>query len=269
MKLSVIVTNYKTPELLKLCLKSVKECLINIEHEVFVADAQTSEDTEYVVNGLFPEYELLAFKKNIGFRALVNEGLKKVSGRYVLILNSDIVLTLGAVERMIDYMEANIKVGVVGPQLLNLDGSVQDSCLRFFGPLTVIARRTIFGKTRWGQRLIANFLMRDYDHQKPREVDWMLGSALLVKGEAIKKVGPMDDRFFLYFEDVDWCRRFWQAGYRLVYLSDAKIYHYHLRMSKKSGGIADLFVNKYTWIHIASAIKYYLKYGIKKPNYSN
>jgi N-acetylglucosaminyl-diphospho-decaprenol L-rhamnosyltransferase len=73
-------------------------------------------------------------------------------------------------------------------------------------------------------------------------------------------VGPMDERFFMYFEDVDWCRRFWQAGYRIVYLPQAKIYHYHLRVSKKTGGLADLFINKYTWIHIVSAIKYFLKY---------
>ncbi len=260
MQLSVIITNYKTPELLKLCLKSIKETLKDIEYEVLVMDAKTDEDTEYVVNGLFPEFQLFPYAKNVGFRALVNEGLKKANGKHVLILNSDIILTDGAVRNLIDYLEQNKDVGIVGPQLLNLDDSIQDSCLRFFGPMTVLARRTFFGKTALGKNLIARFLMKDFDHSQIKEVDWMLGSSLLVKKEAIEKVGLMDNRFFMYFEDVDWCRRFHLAGYKIVYLPQAQMYHYHLRVSKKTGGIWDLFVNKYTWIHIISAVKYYWKY---------
>lgn len=133
MTFSVIVTNYKTPELLKLCLKSIKQYLADIEHEVFVLDAQSDEDTEFVVKEYFPEFKLVSFKKNVGFRALVNEGLKRASGKYILILNSDIILTDGAIERLINYLETNEDVGMVGPQLLNLDGSIQDSCLNFFG----------------------------------------------------------------------------------------------------------------------------------------
>lgn len=159
---------------------------------------------------------------------------------------------------------------MVGPQLLSLDGSIQDSCLRFFGPLTILARRTIFGRTRTGKKLLDNFVMRDYDHQAPRQADWMLGSALLVSRTAVERVGLMDDRFFMYFEDVDWCRRFWQAGYKVVYLPGAKMFHYHLRVSKKVGGVFDLFINKYTWIHIVSAVKYYTKYKHNwVPNFSN
>lgn len=261
MHLSIIVTNYKTPELLKLCLKSIRETLKDIEHEVLIMDAQTDEDTEYVAKGLFAEYKFFPFTKNVGFRSLVNEGLKRAYGRYVLILNSDIVLTNGVIKHLINYLEQNDDVGIVGPKLLNLDGSVQDSCLRFFGPLTILARRTFFGKTAWGKNLIARFLMKDFDHLEAREVDWMLGSSLLVRKDAINKVGLLDERFFMYFEDVDWCRRFHMAGWKIVYLPDAIMYHYHLRASKKRGGILDLFINRYTWIHIISAVKYYLKYG--------
>jgi len=267
MGLSIIVTNYKTPELLKLCLRSIKQCLSDIAYEVFVMDAASTEDTEFVVKGLYPEFAFVPFEKNIGFRALVNEGLKMARGKYILILNSDIILKENAVQVLIEHLDSHQDVAVVGPQLLNLDNSVQESCLRFFGPLTILARRTIFGKTVWGRKLVAKFLMRDYNHQQAREVDWLLGSSLLVRSSALEKVGPMDERFFMYFEDVDWCRRFWQAGFKIVYLPQAKIYHYHLRVSKKTGGVGDLFVNKYTWIHIVSAIKYFLKYkGNLMPN---
>ncbi|MBI4708859.1 MAG: glycosyltransferase family 2 protein [Candidatus Portnoybacteria bacterium] len=261
MNLSVLVTNYKTPEMLKLCLKSLKEALFNFEsYEVFVLDAESGQDTQFVVKEHFPEFKLTPFKKNIGFRALVNEGLKISEGGYVLILNSDIIFTKGSIEKMIGYMQANQSIGILGPQLLNFDGSVQESCFRFFGPLTALARRTFFGKTSWGKKLMDKFLMKDFNHQEIRDVDWIMGSAILVRRDAIGEVGPMDERFFMYFEDVDWCRRFWEKGFRVVYYPEARIYHYHLRVSKKYGGMLDIFLNRYLWIHIVSAVKYYLKY---------
>lgn len=223
-------------------------------------DAEADEDTEYAAKEYGSGFVYIPFKKNVGFPALVNEGLGRVSGKYVLILNSDSIQTEGALGKMIDCLKNNPAVGIVAPKLLNLDGSVQDSCLRFFGPLTIVARRTFFGKTRWGKRLIEKFLMKDFDHNSTLEVDWVLGSAMMVRAEAIKKIGPMDKKFFMYFEDVDWCRRFWQNGYKVLYLPEAQIYHYHFRVSKKSGGILDLLINKYTWIHIQSAVKYYWKY---------
>jgi len=263
MQLSVIVTNYKNPELLKLCLKSIEDTLADIDKEVFVMDAESDEDTEFVAREKFPDFEYVPFEENIGFRALVNEGLKLVQSKYILVLNSDIILTAGSVQKMIGYLDGHGEVAMVGPQLLNIDGSIQDSCLRFFGPLTILARRTFFGKTLWGKKLLARFLMHDYDHKIPREVDWMLGSSLLIRRTAAEKIGPMDPRFFMYFEDVDWCRRFWEAGYQIIYLPEAKMFHHHLRLSRKTGGVLDLFLNKYTWIHIASAVKYYLKYKKK------
>jgi len=263
MQLSIIVTNYKTPELLKLCLESLKDAMAGIDKEVFVLDAQSDEDTEFIVKEFFPEFQLVPFEKNVGFRALVNKGLSLADGKYILILNSDIILTEGAVEKMIIYLENNLSVGMLGPQLLNMDDTIQDSCFRFFGPLTILARRTIFGGTAWGNQLLDKFSMRDFNHQETQEVDWIMGSAMLVRSSAIKKIGPMDKRFFMYFEDVDWCRRFWQAGFKVIYFPEAKIYHYHLRVSKKLGGILDIFVNKYIWIHIFSAVKYFFKYGFR------
>jgi len=262
-KLSLVITNYKTPELLNLCLKSIKETLNDVEKEVFVMDAETNEDTEFVVKGNFPEFNLVPFEKNVGFTHLVNEGLKKANGEFIFILNSDIILAKGAAGKLINYLSQNQDVGLVGPQLLNLDNMVQESCRRFFGPLTILASRTIFGKTGWGKKILDKSLMRDYDHKRTIDVDWIFGAALMVKREALEKVGLMDKRFFMYLSDADWCFRFWQAGYRVVYLPEVKIYHYHLRVSKKRGGLQDLFINKYTWIHIFDAIKYFLKYGTK------
>jgi len=261
MELSIIVTNYKTPELLKLCLESIKLAGAGLDYEISVLDSESREETEEVLKESFPEIKLISFKKNIGYAKLVNAGLSRTSGRYILILNADIILFKDSLQKMVEYLEGNPKVGILGPQLLNFNGTVQESCFRFHRPLSIVYRRTFLGRTKWGKKELARFAMRDFDRQSIKEVDWLLGAALMLKKAALEQVGPMDERFFLYFEDTDWCRRFWDKGWQVVYFPEAKMHHYHGRLSKKtSSGLADLLVNKYTWIHIVSAIKYFLKY---------
>jgi len=149
---------------------------------------------------------------------------------------------------------------LLGPQLLNFNGTIQESCFRFHKPLTIVCRRTLLGRTSWGKKELARFAMEDFDRQSDKEVDWLLGAALMLRRQALNDVGPMDERFFLYFEDTDWCRRFWDKGWGVVYWPSAKMHHYHGRSSKRTSGVADLFFNKYTWIHISSAIKYFWKW---------
>jgi GT2 family glycosyltransferase len=161
---------------------------------------------------------------------------------------------------MVEYLADHKDIWMLGPQLLNFNGTIQESCFRFHKISTILLRRTFLGKTRWGQKELARFLMKDFDRQSAREIDWILGAALMVKRQALERVGLMDEQFFLYFEDTDWCRRFWKKGLKVVYFPEARMHHYHGRFSKKTSGLMDLFVNKYTWIHIFSAIKYFWKY---------
>ncbi|TSC53351.1 MAG: Uncharacterized protein LiPW39_314 [Parcubacteria group bacterium LiPW_39] len=260
MNLSIIVTNYKTPELLKLCLESVKIAGAGLDYEILVLDSESQEETGEILKEDFPEVKYFPFKKNTGYARLVNAGLARAGGRYILILNADIILFKDSLQKMVEYLEKNPKVGMLGPQLLNFNGTVQESCFRFHRPMSIVYRRTFLGRTQRGKRELARFAMKDFDRQSIKEVDWILGAALMLKKAAMNQVGPMDERFFLYFEDTDWCRRFWAMGWQVIYFPEAKIHHYHGRLSKKTSGLTDLLVNKYTWIHIASAIKYFLKY---------
>jgi len=264
MKLSVIITNYKTPELLKLCLKSVKSAAADLEYEIIILDSEVDDEENGPIKEEFNETKYLPFKKNVGYAKLVNEGLKEARGEYLLILNADMVLEKDAVEKMIGYLEKETSAGILGPKLLNFNGSTQDSCFRFYKFSTVFSRRTIWGETSWGGRELERFLMRDFNHREIREVDWLLGAALMVRQKAFQEVGPMDERFFLYFEDVDWCRRFKEKDWKVIYFPEARMNHYHGRQSRKSGGLRDLFFNKYVWIHIWSALKYFWKYRLKK-----
>ncbi len=213
-----------------------------------------------MINNDWPEVKFSLFKKNTGYANIVNVGLQKASGDYLLVLNADIIVEKDSLKKMMEYLSVNQKVGLLGPQLLNFNGTIQESCFRFHRLLTIVYRRTFLGKTGWGKKELDRFEMKDFDHRSIREVDWLLGAAMMLKRQALKEVGFMDERFFLYFEDTDWCLRFWKKGWSVVYFPEAGMHHYHGRLSKKTRGVADLFFNKYTWIHIFSAMKYFWKY---------
>lgn len=216
--------------MLRLCLKTLKEHLGDVDHEVTVINNSD---------------------RNIGFARGVNEGLRQTTGEYRLILNPDALVTLGSVQKMIAYMDQHPDIGILGPQLKHFNGEHQRSYYRFYRPITVVARRTFLGKIMKG--ILDDFMMHDTDPTKIQTPDWILGAAMLVRGSALETVGLMDERFFLYFEDVDWCRRFWHNGYKVVYYPHAVFYHYYPR--------ASLQFNRTTLWHIASGMKYFLKYA--------
>lgn len=262
-ELSIIVASYKHPEMLRLCLRSLRESIGSLDYEIIVADSETEAVTGDMMAREFPDIPFHPFQENVGFQRLVCEGLSHARGRHILILNHDIVATTGAVERSLDYLRAHPDIGMLGPQLLNFNGSPQDSCFRFYRPVTIVYRRTLLGRLPWARRHLDWFLMRDYDHEEPREVDWVMGSVLFITRKAYEKIGPMDPRFFMYMEDVDWCRRFWEHGYKVVYYPAASFYHYHGKGSAKGGFWGSLLFNRLTWYHIASGFKYFRKYAGK------
>lgn len=264
--LTIAVNGYRNPELLRLCLRSVfgEMKKTDIDYEVIVTDSATEEDTEILMREEFPQARFFPFKKNVGFKTLVNTSLQEARGDYVFLINNDIVLTEDAVPRMLTYLQEHPKVGIVSPKQLNFNDTLQQSCFRFYRPLTIVYRRTWLGKLPCGKRHLDWFTMAEYEKHEPQSVDWVMGSAMFVARAAAQKVGLMDDRFFMYMEDVDWCRRFWENGYRVVYYSYVHVYHYHGKGSAKGGFFGSLFFNRLTWYHIASAVQYFWKYR-KRP----
>jgi GT2 family glycosyltransferase len=261
MDLSVSINSYKNPELLKLCIDSIKKNIDNlVKYEIIVADSSTGEETEVMMREEYPDVKFFPNKENVGFQSLHRIGVEKSQAPYILFLNGDIVVTKGSVGKLLDFIKGDKRVGLAGPQLLNFNGTLQYSCMRFYKPLTILYRRTFLGRLGFAKKHLDWFMMKDYDHENPKEVDWVMGSALMASREAVEKVGFMDPRFFMYMEDVDWCRRFWENGYKVVYYPYSKMYHYHGRGSAKGGLFYSLFFNKLTWVHIFSAVKYFKKY---------
>ncbi len=263
--LSIIIVNFKNPALLRLSLKSLNHVLKDdFKKEIIVIDVNSGPGTRNVVTEEFPDVKIFPFKENIGFTRGVNEGIKRSSGDFILLLNADLIPLPGSIEDMYDFMRTHPEIGIIGPKLLNFDGSHQDSCFRFPTPLTLIYRRTFLGRLPFARKHLDRFLMRDADRTKALEVDWLFGSPIMISQAGIEKIGLMDERFFLYLSDIDWPKRFWENGFKVVYYPSAKMYHYHLRHSKGRYGLLDFILRKESRWHFLDALKYFKKYGFSK-----
>ncbi|MBU1148901.1 glycosyltransferase family 2 protein [Patescibacteria group bacterium] len=263
MDLSIIILNYKAKGLLKQCLKGIELVKPALDFEVIVVDNASGDGSIDMVKEQFPWVKLIENPYNTGYAAGNNVAIRQAQGKYVMILNPDITILNQSIMELYHFMEKNPKAGLIGPKLINPDGSTQMSCRRFPTIKTIIYRRTPLGKLPGAQKLLKRFLMIDWEHRDAKQVDWLLGACLFTKREAINKVGLLDERFFLYFEDVDWCRRFWQAGYKVYYLPQAEMVHYHRRLSAINPGFKGVF-GYATRLHIVSGIKYFTKYFSSK-----
>jgi len=262
MKLSIVIAHHQTPELLDLCLNSVKKTIQKLNYETIIVSSESKESDDEFIKDKWPEVKIVFFKKNTGYSKLINAGIKSSTGDFILILNADIIVLEGAISEMMKYLMANEDVGIVAPRLEDYNGNLQISCFNDPVPRLILARRTFWGKTKQGKQALERASVLT-DDDKEKEVDWAQGSAMMFRKNLVDKVGFWDERFFLYFEDSDWCRRIRQKGYKIIYLPIAKMVHYYHRSSKRLGVLGDLIFNKYTRIHILSAIKYFRKYGFK------
>jgi hypothetical protein len=152
----------------------------------------------------------------------------------VFIVNPDTVAEPGSLDRLLELARSVPEAGIVAPKLLNPDGTVQMSCRRFYTLKTIVLRRTFLGRVFKDSPSVRRHLMLDWDHNSTAEVDWVIGAAMLVRRAAVAEVGPMDERFFLYFEDVDWCYRMHAAGWKVYYCPAGKLVHHYRRQSAQA-----------------------------------
>jgi hypothetical protein len=235
-----------------------------------VDNSQNIDGIKEYLASRHPEVRYLDAGGNMGFGRAQNMGLKSAQARFYLPLNPDIVFSnkQQVLAEIIEWMEKNHSVGAVGPRLLNSDGTVQESCCRFHGFLDPLVRRLeLDHKYVWARQRVDRYLMRDFDHEQIVPVDWLMGSFLLVRGEAARQVGFFDDRFFMYFEDCDWCRRLWQAGWQVYYYPKARVRHAHRRESAEIAPWKALFASPTARMHVASWLKFFWKWKFKRQSY--
>ncbi|MBU1126069.1 MAG: glycosyltransferase family 2 protein [Patescibacteria group bacterium] len=262
---SILIVHTYEKKLLRQTLRSIRRAAPKISYEVVIIDNNPAAGMEELLNREFSDAVYIKNEKNIGFGGAMNVGIRGSRGRYVLIFNPDIVVHPGSLETMVEYMDLYPDVGIVGPQLLNPDGSLQYSCYALPTLMQPVYRRTPLGKTESGKRSIAEYLMMNVDHSEEMNVDSLIGAALFTRRSTLEEVGLFDERFFMYYEDNDLCRRFWKNGHMVVYLPKAKMTHYHRRASA-DGGLFKQLTNRFTWIHMNSFVKYIKKYkGQENP----
>ncbi|MHB8078241.1 MAG: glycosyltransferase family 2 protein [Candidatus Krumholzibacteriia bacterium] len=257
MKLSIIIVHYDTPDDLARCLASLGAQPPACPHEIVVVDNASRAPGLDGLRARHPGVRWLLNPENVGYARAVNQGFAAAPADFHLVLNPDIVVAPGSVDALLAFAESRPRAGIVGPQLLNEDGTVQDSCRRFYTFRVLLLRRTFLGRLRPRDRAVDAHLMRDFDHREERAVDWVLGGCMLARRAALERVGPLDGRFFLYFEDVDWCFRMWQAGWEVLYFPGARFTHRHRRQSAQGGALRRGF-----WLHLSSLISFYEKWGL-------
>ena len=259
MDVSIVIVNYKSKDLTLNCIRSIKQSdWPGLDYEIIVVDNYSADLASRDLEP-FGQIKFIMNGRNLGFSAANNQGIGRAQGKYIVIMNPDTVALKDVFFKLFDFMEHNRQVGVVGPKQFNLDDTVQDTCFRWPKLLTPLYRRTPLGRIGLAKKDLDRFLYKDYNKNSPMEVNWLLGSFLFCRAEALRRVGGFDERFFLYLEDTDLCRRFWQAGWQAVYYPGAEIKHNHLRQSAKNPWYK-FFKSKAAWHHLASWIKYLWKW---------
>jgi N-acetylglucosaminyl-diphospho-decaprenol L-rhamnosyltransferase len=240
--LSVVIVSWNVRDLLQRCLESIRGSEVQqggqratsanlavqksrLQVETIVVDNGSNDGSVEMVGEHFPDVHLIANEDNRGFSAANNQGIVVAKGRYVLLLNPDTEVVSDALAMLVTFADAHPDVAIVGPQLLNPDGTVQSSRRRLPTLLTAVFESTWLEP--WAPRhLLEHYRVSDRPDDMVQDVDWITGAAMLARREAIEEVGLLDEGFFMYSEELDWCRRFREAGWRVVYLPAAQIIHH-------------------------------------------
>jgi GT2 family glycosyltransferase len=259
MDLSIVILNYYNKNLIKEFLKNLAELNLPYDYEIIVVDNASYDGIGEVLTKNFSAVKFIQSSKNGGFAAGNNLGIKQATGKYILICNPDLAILSDAVQCLYNYMEANPKVGLAGPRLINADKSIQPSCTSFPDWHLPLYRRTFLANSQRGKKWLADYLLADLDHYQNHLVPALFGACLMVRRSALEPVGLMDERYFMYMEDLDWSRRFWEQGYQVAYAGEAEVIHLHRRESATDHPWETLF-SKTARYHIVSFLKYLKKF---------
>ena len=224
-ELTVSVVAYRTPELLRRCLSALFAERASVDMEVFVVDNASADETIDLVRAEFPWVRPIANTHNLGFGAAHNQALRHASGRYWLVLNSDAAPQPGSLRTLIDFMDATPSVAVCGPRLVYPNGQIQPSRRRFPTAPTLFFESTQIQRFWRDNAVLRRYYVTDVREDVIQDVDWIVGASLCVRASAAGEVGLFDERFFMYSEELDWCRRFRAAGWRVAYVPTAEVVH--------------------------------------------
>lgn len=230
--LSIVIVSFNTRDLLRECLASLEKNSRGISKEVFVVDNVSRDDSAGMVEREFPWATLIRSNVNLGFAGANNKAFARATGRYVVLLNSDAFLKEGALDRAVEHMENDPRIGIGGARLIGRDGDWQPSARMFPSPLNEFLTISGLSGKYASSRFFGRFDRTWANPEEAADVDWVPGAFSIIRRDALEKAGYFDENFFLYYEEVDLCRRFKKAGYRVCYWPDVLVMHYGGESSK-------------------------------------
>ena len=233
MDVSVIIVSWNTKDKLNDCLNSIYRQAPKLTYEVIVVDNASGDGSAEMAKREFSEAILLQNDENKGFAAANNIGMAVAKGRYILLLNSDTIVSDNAIEQVVSFADSHLESAVVGCRVLNPDGTLQQTCFMFPSLLNMLLSSTYLYKLFPKSKFFGREQMTWWDRNDVREVDVVTGCFMLVRREAINQAGLMDERFFMYGEETDWCYRFKQAGWKIVFAPVGRIIHFGGASSSK------------------------------------
>jgi len=226
MDVSVIIVSWNARRYLEECLASIYESSAPSVPEVIVVDNASADGSPDMVAERFPNVQLVRCRENLGFARANNIGIQQSQRRYIALVNSDVKLLGRCLDTLATFLDQNPKIGLAGPRILNPDLTLQSSCRRFPNPWNNLCSAT--GLARLGSRhqFFSGEHMLYFRHDQVRPVDVLVGCFWMMRRETVEKVGLLDEEFFIFAEDVDWCRRCWNAGWEIVFCPDAQAIHH-------------------------------------------
>jgi len=219
-KLTVVIVSYNTRELLLQCLESLFKGTEGIATEVFVVDNASKDESAEAVEKTFPQVHLIRNPENHGFARAVNQGLKRSRGEYLLLLNPDTTIPQDTLPEMLSFLEDHPNAGAAGPQLLHEDGRLQNSFANFPTLATELLNKSLL-RTLFPGR----YPGKNRKFSGPVEVESVIGACMLVKREAFHSVGMLDEGYFFFLEETDWCLRMRKSGWKIFFLPHLRVLH--------------------------------------------
>ncbi len=224
--LSVVVVSWNTRQLVLNCLESLTRCQFPVPPEVILVDNASSDDTVECVRKQFPNTKIIENNANLGFARANNLGLEICTGEFIALINSDVVVSDGCLETMVNYMQQHLDIGMLGPKMILRDGTIGQSVYRFPTLWGWFCNAFSLNAIFKNSEKFGDFSMANFRYDRTLDVDVLTGWFWMVRKQALDKIGGLDTRFFMYGEDLDWPKRFHQGGWRVVFLSEAESIHY-------------------------------------------
>lgn len=247
-RVSIVIVNWNTAALLRQCLTSLPWQSASLDLEVIVVDNGSTDDSVAMVQRGFPRVTVVSNDTNVGFVKANNQGLAAATGAYLFMLNSDTEVSAGAIERLVEVVAGDPLIGAAGPRLLNTDGTVQPSA----APFPKVIHRFLPSRfeAAYNRRLEQRIAR---EPGQLAEVGWLSGAAVLLRRDVLERVGPLDERYYMWYDDLDWSQKLRKAGYQRVFVGDAVVTHH----GRQSGRQLDnrrlaeqLFTSEYTYLRL-------------------